>query len=45
MDFNQNSSIIPLTVSVPLHLWLVTVQSRVDDDCAPQTHGLTLSPE
>lgn len=32
-----------LTVSVPLDLWLVAVQGRVDDDCTSQTHGLTLS--
>lgn len=31
-----------LTVSVPLDLWLVAVQSGVNDDRAPQTHGLTL---
>lgn len=34
-----------LTVSVPLHLWLVAVQRRVDDHRAPQTHGLALPPE
>lgn len=34
-----------LTVSVPLHLWLVAVQRRVDDHRASQTHGLALPPE
>lgn len=36
-------SLARLTVSVPLDLRLVAVQSRVDDDRASQTHGLTLS--
>lgn len=39
--FVQSSA--QLTISVPLDLRLVAVQSRVDDDRAPQTHGLTLS--
>lgn len=34
-----------LTVSVPLHLWLVAVQCRVDDHRAAQTHGLALPSE
>lgn len=34
-----------LTISVPLDLWLVAVQSRVNDDCTSQTHCLTLSPK
>lgn len=32
-----------LTASVPLNLWLVAVQGRVNDDRTSQTHGLTLS--
>ena len=32
-----------LTVFVPLDLWLVAVQGRVDDDGAAQAHGLPLS--
>lgn len=34
-----------LTVSVPLHLWLVAMQRWVDNHRASQTHGLALSPK